>query len=93
MKIIYKITYPNGKIYVGKDLTGSINYFWRADSRLIRKDFIREQRHDFSIRKEIIRESDDASDEKVNMKEVEFVRLFNSNDPEVGYKRWPGKKS
>ena len=25
-KIIYKITYPNGKIYIGKDLTNSINY-------------------------------------------------------------------
>lgn len=25
MKGIYKITYPNGKIYIGKDLTGSIN--------------------------------------------------------------------
>ena len=22
MKLIYKITYPNGKIYIGKDLTG-----------------------------------------------------------------------
>ena len=27
MKIIYKVTYPNGKIYIGKDLTDSINYF------------------------------------------------------------------
>jgi hypothetical protein len=27
MKVIYKITYPNGKIYIGKDLTGSLNYF------------------------------------------------------------------
>ena len=24
MKVVYKITYPNGKIYVGKDLTDSI---------------------------------------------------------------------
>ena len=32
MKVIYKITYPNGKIYVGKDLTASINYFGSADS-------------------------------------------------------------
>lgn len=24
MKVIYKITYPNGKIYIGKDLTDSI---------------------------------------------------------------------
>jgi hypothetical protein len=33
MKVIYKIMYPNGKIYVGKDLTDSINYFGSADSK------------------------------------------------------------
>lgn len=49
MKIIYKITYPNGKIYIGKDLTGSINYFGSADSALIAQDFAREQRRNFSI--------------------------------------------
>jgi hypothetical protein len=27
MKVIYKITYPNGKIYVGKDLTGTLELF------------------------------------------------------------------
>ena len=37
MKVIYKITYPNGKIYVGKDPTDSINYFGSADSGLIEK--------------------------------------------------------
>jgi hypothetical protein len=26
-KQVYKITYPNGKIYIGMDLTGSISYF------------------------------------------------------------------
>ncbi len=26
VKNVYKITYPNGKTYVGMDLTGSINY-------------------------------------------------------------------
>ena len=31
-KVVYKITYPNGKIYVGKDLTGSANYFGSAAS-------------------------------------------------------------
>ena len=25
MKVIYKITYPNGKIYVGKELTDTLN--------------------------------------------------------------------
>ncbi len=43
MKVIYKITYPNGKIYIGKDLTDSINYFGSGDSKLIAKDFTREQ--------------------------------------------------
>ena len=27
LKQVYKITYPNGMIYVGMDLTGSVNYF------------------------------------------------------------------
>lgn len=54
MKIIYKITYPNGKIYVGSDLTDSINYFGSTSSDLINKDFTREQRRDFTIRKEIL---------------------------------------
>lgn len=25
-KTVYKITYPNGKIYTGMDLTGSLTY-------------------------------------------------------------------
>lgn len=36
LKNIYKITYPNGKIYIRKDLTDSINHFGSADGRLDR---------------------------------------------------------
>ena len=54
MMVIYKITYPNGKIYVGQDRTDSINYFGSASSKLIAEDFTREQRRDFTIRKEIV---------------------------------------
>lgn len=43
MKVIYKITYPNGKIYVGKDLTGTLNYFGSANSRIIEQDFSLEE--------------------------------------------------
>jgi hypothetical protein len=92
MKIIYKITYPNGKIYIGKDLTESINYFGSADSKLIEKDFTREQRRDFAIRKEILWESETASDNEVNMKEVEYINAFKSNDPAIGYNQWPKYK-
>lgn len=93
MKVIYKITYPNGKIYIGKDLTDSINYFGSADSELIEKDFSREQRRDFTIRKEIIWESDAASDREVSAKEIEFIRVLRSNDTDIGYNRWPKRNN
>jgi hypothetical protein len=89
MKVIYKITYPNGKIYIGKDLTDSINYFGSAADKLIEKDFPREQRRDFTIRKELLWESETASDGEVNQKEVEYIRSFRSNDPSIGYNQWP----
>ncbi|OQA07614.1 MAG: hypothetical protein BWY65_01814 [Firmicutes bacterium ADurb.Bin373] len=89
MKVIYKITYPNGKIYIGKDLTDSINYFGSANSKLIGQDFTREERRDFTIRKEIIWESETASDEEVNLKEVEYIRQYQSHNPSIGYNQWP----
>lgn len=89
MKVIYKITYPNGKIYIGKDLTDSINYFGSASSELISKDFSREERRDFILRKEIIWESENVTDKEVNAKEVELIKKHNSNDPEIGYNQWP----
>ena len=92
MKVIYKITYPNGKIYIGKDLTNSINYFGSASSKLIAKDFTREQRKDFTIRKEIIWESDSATDKEVNQKEVELIKQYDSNNPKKGYNQWPKYK-
>jgi hypothetical protein len=89
MKVIYKITYPNGKIYIGKDLTDSINYFGSADDSIIAIDFTREDRRNFVIRKELLWESETASDYEVNLREIEFIRQFNSNNPSVGYNRWP----
>ena len=89
VKVIYKITYPNGKIYIGKDLTGSVNYFGSASSELIARDFSAEQLQDFSIRKEILWKSNSASDSEVSAKEVEFIRFYDSNNPAHGYNQWP----
>ncbi len=88
MKVIYKITYPNGKIYIGKDLTGTLNYFGSASSKLIELDFTTAQLRDFSIRKEIIWESETASDSEVNLEEVRLINQYQSNNPEIGYNRW-----
>ena len=89
MKVIYKITYPNGKIYVGMDLTDTINYLGSGDSHLIAADFTREERRDFTIRKEILWESETAPDSAVRRREVELIRQNRSNDPAIGYNRWP----
>lgn len=89
MKVVYKITYPNNKIYVGKDLTDSINYFGSASDALIAADFTREQRRDFTIRREILWQSDSASDAEVSRKEVEYILSLQANNPATGYNRWP----
>lgn len=89
MKVIYKITYPNGNIYIGKDLTGTLNYFGSANSRLIEQDFAWEQQRDFTIRKEILWESATATDREVSIKEVELIKCYQSNNPSIGYNQWP----
>ncbi len=93
MKVIYKIAYPNGKIYIGKDLTDSINYFGSADSKIIEKDFTRKQRRNFVIKKEILWESETASDKEVNQKEIEYITFYLSNNPAIGYNQWPKIKN
>ena len=87
IKVIYKITYPNGKIYVGKDLTNTITYFGSVNSDLVAKDFTRDQRQDFTVRKEILFESED--EQEVNLLESEYILKYRANDPTVGYNRWP----
>ena len=88
-KIVYKITYPNGngKIYIGSDLTDSANHFGSASSELICKDFTREELRDFTIRKEILWESQDATKLEVVSVEGQFIRNLRANDPAIGYNR------
>ena len=93
MKVVYKIAYPNGKIYIGKDLTDDINYFGSANSALIARDFTREARRSFTICRELLWESTTATDAEANAKEVELILQDRSNDPAVGYNQWPPFKS
>jgi len=87
MPSIYRITYPNGKIYVGKDLTDTVNYFGSANNDLIHADFPPEETLIFKVKKEILFRSE--SPEEVNRRESEFIRKNRSNDPQHGYNRWP----
>ena len=101
MKQVYKITYPTGKIYIGKDSVGSARYMGSPDMALINADFRKlpkEKQLDYTVRKEILWESEMATEHELSMKEIEFIRKYQSNNPAVGYNQWPkhlltGKKA
>ena len=92
MKQIYMITYPTGKIYIGKDSIGSYRYYGSPDMDVVNNDFKKlppETLKDYTIRKQILWESEDATEEELSSKEVEYIRQHNSNNPDIGYNRWP----
>jgi hypothetical protein len=89
-KVIYKITWPNGKIYVGSDLTDTIRYFGSPNCKLLEADFpTRESRRDMTIRREIIWESETATNSEVLKLEREMIVSLRANDPDIGYNRNP----
>lgn len=86
--VVYKITFPNGKIYIGKDIGEpghSMRYFGSWNNLAVEADFTKEQLRDFAIRKEILFESTDKS--QVSVKESDLIRDMRSNDPAIGYNR------
>jgi hypothetical protein len=85
--IIYKVTYPNGKIYIGQDRTDDINYFGSACSFDVRKDFSMEQYRNFTIRKEILERKRNITIQDLNRLERKYIQKFNSCDPAIGYNR------
>jgi hypothetical protein len=61
---VYKITFPNRKIHVGKDIGESghtIRYFVRWDIGKVEQGFSKEELTDFTIRREILFENNDRS--------------------------------
>jgi diphthamide synthase subunit DPH2 len=90
MKVIYKITYPNGKIYVGKDSTGdNLRYFGSPNREYLEKDFSPEQQMDITLRKEILFSAEQISESELLKKEAEFIVQYGANDPEKGYNLSP----
>jgi hypothetical protein len=90
-KQVYKITYPNGKIYVGMDLTGTLLYMGSpsAHEQIAADLELRPDRFAVTLRKEILWESQTATDAEVRVKEIELIRQTRANDPAIGYNLSP----
>lgn len=90
-KQVYKITYPNKKIYVGSDLTGTLTYFGTPSAKAkeqIAADHA-QQRLDMTVRKQILWESETATDKEVLAMERKLIRETGANDPAIGYNLFP----
>jgi hypothetical protein len=86
---VYRLTYPNGKIFVEHDLTDQITYVGSIANDLFRADFPDEQARDFTVRKEILWQSDTTDHDEVERAEIDWIVRLRANDPTVGYNRWP----
>lgn len=70
--VVYKITYPNGKIYVGMDLTGTALYMGSPSpyEQIVADLDLDPYRLELRLCKEIRWESETATDAEVRAKEV-----------------------
>lgn len=85
--IIYKITYPNGKIYIGQDRTADINYFGSADSFSIAQDFPMWLWDELTITKTVLAYEVDITIRDLNALENRYIAEYKSNDKSIGYNR------
>jgi len=92
-KQLYKVTYPNGKIYVGMDLTGTLLYVGSPGAKETIAADLDEHRLDLTLRKEVLWESETATDAEVRAMELKLIRETGANDPPIGYNRWPRSSS
>ena len=59
---------------------------------IVNEDFLllpEAQRKDYFIRKQILWESDTATEEELSAMEIKLIKENNSNDPRIGYNRHP----
>ncbi|WP_069300933.1 hypothetical protein [Neptunicoccus sediminis] len=88
--VVYKITFPNGKIYIGKDVGydgHTIRYFGSWNHLAVEADFTKDELMDFTIRREILFESDDKVE--VGQREMELIVKQQANHPDRGYNKVP----
>lgn len=88
--VVYKVTFPNEKIYVGKDVGvggHSLRYFGSWNRELVEADFSKAELAKFTVVKEILFEGEDK--EEIGRQEMRLIVKLEANNPEKGYNRTP----
>ena len=56
------------------------------------EDFLKlskDKQRKYSIEKEILWEKESTTIDELSEKEIYYILLYNSNNPKIGYNRWP----
>jgi hypothetical protein len=93
---VFKITFPNGKIYVGSDtaLTARLDYFkyFGSPSTAKRemladlKEFLTKEKT-YTLKKDILYSAENVTVGEVLKIEHKFIKLLDSKNPSIGYNR------
>lgn len=88
--VVYQIIFPNGKIYIGKDIGRNghtIRYFGSWDHKRVSDDFTKEALSDFTLRRKILFES--QCKKEIGQVEMRLIVELGANDPRKGYNTVP----
>jgi hypothetical protein len=84
--VVCKITFPNGKIHIGKDIGRdghSLRYFGAWNNLAVAADFSKDQLRSPTLRKDILFESDDKA--QVTRMESQLTLEHRACNPVIGY--------
>lgn len=89
MPLVYKLTFSNGKIYVGSDITDCASYFGSPSPKQIELDYPVKTGATITLTKEILWHDPSASKSETLKQEREMIVRLRANDPTLGYNLKP----
>ncbi len=93
---VFKITFPNGKIYVGSDTasTARLDFFkYFGSPEKARSEMLADKNEyitgavAYVLKKEILHSKEDVTVGEILQVEQQFIRTLNAKDPSIGYNR------
>lgn len=93
---VFKITFPNGKIYVGSDTatTACLDFFkYFGSPQKARNEMLAEMNEyitgavAYVLKKEILHSKENVTVGEILQVEQQYIRALNTKDPSIGYNR------